>query len=738
MPPRVSFSLAIVAVLLSGLGALAEPARFDVEVMAVLSKAGCNQGACHGNLNGKGGFKLSLRGEDPDWDFGALTRDGLGRRTNPQLPETSLILKKATGAVPHEGGRRFAIGSPEYLLLRDWIATGTQRAPAPRLTNLVVEPRERILLEPASSLALHVQASFSDGEQREVTRLATFEVANPSIAEISPEGVISKQQNGETTVAVRFLDQQTTVRIAFVPARPGFRWADPPQANFIDGHVFARLKTLRVNPSPLAPDAVFLRRVCLDLIGTLPTVDETRSFLADSRADKRSRLIDTLLKRPEFADYWALKWSDLLRNEEKVLDRKGVEVFHGWIRKSIADGKPLNEFARELIAARGSTYAEPAANYYRALRDPSIRAEATAQVFLGIRLQCCRCHNHPFDRWTQNDYYELAAFFPRVQYRIVENNRRDKFDQHEFDGEQIVWMDRASEVKHPRTGNVVGPKFLADAATADAGLDRLKELANWVASPENPFFARTQANRVWANLLGRGLVEPIDDFRANNPPTHPALLADLAREFVNDSFDLRALARTVVASRTYQLASEPTESNRDDELNYAHAVIRRLDAEVLLDAIAQVLEVPPGFGGQPEGTRAIQLPGVQPKPRGKRAEVGDAERFLKAFGKPDRLLSCECERTDDVTVPQSLQLLSGGLVVKMIAEPDNRLGRLLKAGKSDDEVLDEFFLAALCRLPKEAERSPMKAYLAKNKDRRAALEDIVWALLNAKEFLVRR
>ncbi|MFL5341894.1 MAG: DUF1549 and DUF1553 domain-containing protein [Gemmataceae bacterium] len=715
--------------------ATAEPARFDVEVMAVLSKAGCNQGACHGNLNGKGGFKLSLRGEDADWDFGVLTRDNLGRRTDPLHPTDSLILKKAAGTVPHEGGRRFEVGSNEYRILRDWIAGGTKRVAAPRLVSLEVEPAERILIEPAESLNVSAQAVFSDGSRMDVTRLAAYELSNPLVAEVAPNGTVRKMQSGETAVAVRFLGKQATVRLAFAPARPGFRWANSPEANFIDRHVFAKLKALRVNPSSLAPDDVFLRRAFLDAIGKLPTIVETKAFLGDPRPDKRARLVDELLKRPEFADYWALKWSDVLRNEEKVLDRKGVEVFHGWIRKCIADGMPLNEFARELIAARGSTYAEPAANYYRALRDPPTRAEATAQVFLGIRLQCCRCHNHPFDRWTQNDYYQLTAFFSRVQYRIVENNRRDKFDKHEFDGEQIVWMERGGDVMHPRTGAAVSPKFLADDVKLADDADRLVELADWIARPDNPFFARTQANRIWSHLMGRGLVDPIDDFRASNPPSHPALLDELAREFARSHFDLRALVRTIMASRTYQLGPEPTDSNRDEDGNYARAMVRRLDAEVLLDAVAQVLEMPVKFEGKPPGVRAVQLPGVQQKGRGR---SGDAERFMKAFGKPDRLLSCECERFDDVTVPQTLQMLAGEMLVKMIETPDNRLGRLLKEGRSDDEILDEFFLAALCRPPTAEQRLAMKAYIGKNKSRRSALEDIVWALLNARDFLVRR
>jgi hypothetical protein len=715
-----------------------ETVRFNVEVMAVLSKAGCNQGACHGNLNGKGGFRLSLRGEDPDWDFNILTREAVGRRTNPLRPADSLILQKATAAIPHEGGRRFAVGSVEYDVLRRWIAAGAPASHEPTgMVSLTVEPTERILVEPAERATIRVTAKFRNGTVRDVTRLACYELSNPEIATADVDGTMVKAQNGETAVDVRFLDRHATVRLAFVPARPGFRWENPAEANFIDTHIFAKLKALRMNPSPICDDATFLRRVFIDTIGTLPTVAETKTFLTDQNQDKRPRLIDDLLKRPEFADYWALKWCDLLRNEEKVLDRKGVQAFHGWIRKAIADGQPMNEFARDLIAARGSTYANPAANYYRALRDPLTRSEATAQVFLGIRLQCARCHNHPFDRWTQNDYYQLAAFFPRVKYRIVENNRRDKFDQHEFDGEQIVWMDRAGEVVHPKTNSPASPRFLDDQAKVSDESDRLLALAEWVAKPDNPFFARAQANRIWGHLMGRALVEPDDDFRTTNPPSHPELVDALARDFAQNHFDLRHLIRTILNSRTYQLKWEPNDTNRFDDVNDSHATVRRMEAEVLLDALSQVLEVPVHFQGQPLGVRAIQLPGVQPKERNARTTNG--EKFLRTFGKPDRLLSCDCERNADATIPQSLILLTGEPLLSMIRDPNNRLGRLLIAGKSDTEILDELFVAALCRTPTASESREFAAYSKKKPShRREALEDIAWAVLNTKEFLFRR
>jgi hypothetical protein len=717
----------------------ADPVSFRNDVMAVSSRAGCNQGACHGNQNGKNGFKLSLRGQDPDFDFDSLTRDTLGRRTDRLHPEDSLLLAKATSRVPHEGGKRFDRDSLEYRLLHRWIAEGMRRDPpnAPVLRRLDVSPRQQVLIEPADRVALRVHAVSSEGQVRDVTRLAVFETSN-LVVRVDAEGVAQRQDMGETTILVRYLDHQIAVQLAFVPARSDFVWSNPPEGNYIDHHVFAKLRTLRVNPSPLAPDSVLLRRVYLDVLGILPAPDETRRFLADTRPDKRARLIDSLLRRPEFADFWSLKWADLLHCEEKVLDTKGVHLFHDWIRRSIAEGKPLNEFGREVIAGRGSTYGQPAANWYRALRDPQARAEAAAQVFLGIRMQCARCHNHPFDRWTQTDYHSLAAFFSRVQYRIVENNRRDSFDKHEFVGEQIVWMDRTGEIKHPRNGEVLRPLFLgSDTPVFGSHADRLLALADWVADPKNPFFARAQVNRVWYHLFGRGIVEPNDDFRASNPPVNAPLLDALAQDFVDHRFDLRYLLRTILNSWTYQLSAKPNETNAEDESNFARALVRPLQAEQLLDALGQVTGVAPSFPGQPAGTRAVQLPGVSAN-RERRQRASDGERFLTSFGKPVRLLSCECERSDDTTLSQAFQLITGPLVNKMLSEPGNRIGRLIAEGKSDGEIIEESYVAALCRPPSRIETQAALAMIGNAKNRRAAFEDLVWGLVNAKEFLLRR
>ena len=733
---RPSFALLLLLLTAPGAGAQT-PVSYHNEIVAVLARAGCNQGVCHGNLHGKGGFKLSLRGQDPAADFAALTRDQYGRRASRQHPEDSLLLLKPTASVPHEGGRRFTSTSPEYDLFRRWIAEGMvdDAARAPQATRLIVTPEEAYIAEPSTSLTLHAQAVFADGSTRDVARLAVFESTNPAV-EVSSSGVVTGTAPAETTIVVRYLGLQGTCRLAFVPARPGFMWNDPPAANFIDERVFARLRKLRINPSELCAESVFLRRAYLDLLGILPRPHETRAFLADPRPDRRARLIDALLQRPEFADYWALRFSDILRNEEKQLDRKGVRLYYQWIRQALASDMPLDEFARALIASRGSTYEQPAANYYRALRDPSTRAEATAQVFLGIRMQCARCHNHPFNQWTQNDYHQFAAFFARVQYQVLANNRQDKLDSHEFVGEQVVFMDRSSEVKHPVSGDVLPPRFLGgEALDQGKNPDRLQALADWVARPDNPFFARTQANRVWAYLLGRGIVDPDDDFRQSNPPANGPLLGALARDLAGHRFDLKHLIRTIMNSRTYQLAALPNDSNRGDETNFSHALVRSLPAEPLLDAIVQVTGVPIAFDGYPLGIRATQLAGM---PIARRKErLGNGFKFLRTFGKPERLLNCDCERNDNTTTAQALQFLTGTLVNEAISAPHNRLGDMLKAGRSDREIIDEFFLAGLCRLPAEPERTALLARVAHAADRRTVLEDVLWGLLNAKEFLLR-
>ncbi|HEX5104376.1 MAG TPA: DUF1549 and DUF1553 domain-containing protein, partial [Pirellulaceae bacterium] len=716
------------------LGAEGGEISFDRDVMAVLSKAGCNMGACHGNLNGKGGFKLSLRGQDSAADFESLVRGADQRRVNLLDPAASLILQKPTGQAVHQGGLRFKRDSLEYQILADWIAAGAPlpNAKSPRLKRLEVKPPSAVLIEPVGEVQLMVTAYFSDGTQQDVTPLACYEATSRSVS-IGAGGLVTCDQLGETTVLVRFLNQQLAVQLAFLPANPQFSFRSPQQAGSIDELVFAKLQTLRTNPSALADDTTFIRRATLDATGLLPTADEARDFVADVSPDKRERLIEQLLARPEFAEHWALKWSDLLRNEEKVLDSKGVDLFYTWIRDWIAANRPMDEFVRELVAARGSTYDNPPANFYRANRDPLTRGETAARLFLGVRLQCARCHNHPYDSWTQDDYYNWAAVFGRIDYQILANKRRDRLDKHEFNGEQVVLIKDAGEVQNPRTGGDAQPTFLGGySPPLHPAEDRLPPLADWLAAADNGQFVRAQVNFVWYHLLGRGLVEPIDDFRVTNPPSNPALLDFLATDYASCGFDLQRMVRTIMTSRTYQLSAEPNETNAADEANFSRAIVRRLPAETLLDAQFQAVGAVLEFNGYPVGTRAGQVKGtIRVRSRDKRP--ASADRFLKTFGKPERLLACECERSNETTLKQAFTLIGDEGLNELLDDDDNRLAGLARSELPASEIVADLYWSALSRAPTSEELAAGESLLQSADDRFVALRDLAWALLNSKE-----
>ncbi len=747
MLPRVSKLLLIVTLHVLSLTASAQDISFRNDVMPVLSKAGCNLGTCHGNARGKGGFQLSLRGQDPARDYLVLTHEWLGRRTNTGRPDESLLLLKATMQVAHEGGRRFVADSREYRVLRDWIAAGApdDRPGTRKLVKLDVTPLEAFLAptgntaSPTWQIQLTAKVEFSDGTKTDATSLVVYESSNP-IAEISPAGLVKGTIAGETTVLVRYQQLQVPVRLAFVHARPGFVWNAPAPANVIDQQVYAKLKRLKVNPSEICDDVTFVRRAYLDLLGLLPTADEARRFVASSSPQKRVALIDELLERPEFADWWALKWADLLRIEEKTLDRKGVENFHGWLRDAFANNKPLDVMVREIVSARGSTYEVPPANFYRALRDPFERSEAAAQLFLGARLQCAKCHNHPFDRWTQDDYYSWASVFARVDYKILENKRRDQNDKHEFDGEQIVFLNDVGVAKDPRTDSTRPPRLLGAGTPIKS--DPLKSLADWLTSPGNKRFTEMLANRIWQQVMGRGIVEPIDDFRATNPPSNPELLEALcdqlqSKNSSSNSYDLRQLLRLILNSQTYQASASPNETNRDDEANFSHAQVRRLSAEQLVDAMSHVLDTPLKFNGYPVGPRATQLPGVQVVRR-RDGGITSADQFLTTFGKPPRLQSCDCERSDDTTLSQAFQSISGTLVHQLLTESGNRLDVLVRSKRPIRELVIDLYWISLSRPPTDDEIEQASRYIERAESPRAGLEDVAWGLLNSYEFVLRR
>jgi hypothetical protein len=706
---------------------------FRSEVMAVFSKAGCNQGLCHGNSNGKGGFRLSLRGADAEFDYQQIVRGQSGRRVNLLEPESSLLLLKPSAQVAHQGGMRLAKDSDFHTTLKEWIQAGARRdAPSvPEVVSINVEPNE-VLVVANRKAQLKVRATYSDGSERDVTDMTVYEPTTLNIS-VSAGGEITASDFVQSTVMIRYLNQQTAVRVAFVAKLLPKDYDFPEAENYIDRAVYSRLRHLQLQPSALCDDTTYLRRVFLDTLGILPTAEQAREFIADSRVDKRVRLVDSVLSRPEFAEHWALKWSDLLRNEEKLLDATGVDAFHGWMRESIANDKPINEFVRELVTGQGSTYKNPPANFYRANRDPLTRGEAAARVFLGYRLKCARCHNHPFDRWTQDDYYQWAALFARIDYEIVGNKRGDKFDKHEFNGEQIVLFKREGEVKNAKNNKDAVPKFLGSDQTPDPQ-KRLEQLGQWLTSKENRQFARSQANFVWYHLLGRGIVEPVDDFRTTNPPTNPELLEALADDFVESDFQLRTLVRSILISNTYQADSRPNDSNVNDRRNFSHALIRRLTAEQLLDAQTHVLQVAPEFIGHKGEMRAGQLPGVVRDSR--KRSAGD--RFLKSFGKPERLLSCTCERSDETTLSQAFMLICGDDVNQRLTSSSGRLQQLAKGKLTAAEQIDELFWLALSRAPTANEKKTLLTHLEKTDSRLVALQDISWVLLNAKEFIFRK
>ena len=707
--------------------------EFTIDVMTVLSKAGCNAGTCHGNLNGKGGLKLSLRGQDPLADYEQLTLAQRGRRINLAAPSASLILKKGTGAVPHKGGVRFTKDSAEYADLIRWLRDGANGPSEShrRLVGLDVSPESAVKFAPHDRVQIRVVAHFADGHRRDVTDRACYELSNLR-ASISTEGLVTRKQFGETTLIVRYLDRQVPVPIAFRESHSEFHWEPAAHDNLVDRFVFRKLKNLHINMSPECGDSVFLRRAYLDAIGRLPTSTEVEAYLENSDPNKQIALVDRLLQRPEFADFWAIKFADILRAEEKVLDPKGVEIFHGWIRQCIADGVPLDELARRLVTGTGSTFDHPEANYYRANRDASTRGETTARLFLGTRLQCAKCHNHPYDRWTQDDYYQWANVFSQIDYELGENKRKDKLDKNEFAGEQVVLVKQQPNIKNPSTGEEATPKFLGgDELTTTQQQDRLASLARWLTSPQNDMFVKSQVNFVWYHLMGQGLVDPVDDFRVTNPASNEPLLEALRDHLVESNFDLRHLVRTIMLSRTYRAASEPLATNESDTLNYSRAYVRRYPAEVLLDMQSDVLDLPAEFSGFELGIRAMQIPGVERVRR--RNKSGD--RFLKTFGKPQRILACDCERSNETNLKQVLGLVGSELDDRLERSP--RLKRLAASKRSDAEILDELYLASLARHPTPAEREQAVQWIAEA-GRDVALQDLAWAILNAKEFLFRR
>lgn len=705
---------------------LPQPVSFQYETLPVLSRLGCSAGSCHGSPHGKGSFRLSLRAFDPSLDASTLVREEFGRRTNPIEPEKSLMLLKPTTQVSHEGGKKLEKGSPEYNLLRDWIAEGAALSDKGEATCVGIEvypSSARVLKFPQAQQQMAVHARFSDGTRRDVTRLAVFETSDKTVAEVSHGGLVSGLERGDLAVIVRYLEFIESASLTFVRDIDGFDWKSPTPANYVDQHVYEKLRQLQFEPAPRSGDRVFIRRLSLDLTGLLPAPEEVARFVADPNPDKRAALIDTLLESENHARFWAQKWGDLLRVSKKQIGQGPVFKFNRWLVNSVATNIPYHEFAREILTAKGSSLVHPAANYYRAAGDTFDAMETSAQLFLGSRIQCAKCHNHPFERWTQNNYYGLAAFFNRV-----ERKKTGKAD------ELIVFAKKDGEVTHPASKKTMKPWApKAGVMEVKEGRDRRDAFAAWLTKDSNPFFARVEANRIWSYLMGRGIVEPFDDFRDTNPPSNPPLLDALAKDFRTSSYDRRHLLRTILNSNTYQASSRTSPLNEEDDHYFSHYQPRMLTAEQMVDALGMITGRPMQFVGVPPTTKATQLPAPDLKPHN-RGKIGEIE-FMKVFGQPERQTICECERGDDSSLGQALEMFNGRLVNEMITHNDGMLHKWIREKVGDEEIVKRFYLAALCRPPVQREMELHLEYVKGSENRNQALEDTLWAVLNKSEFL---
>jgi hypothetical protein len=722
-----------------------EPVSFLYGALPALAKNGCSTGGCHGSPSGKCGFSLSMLGYDPEFDKLHLVRGGWNRRVNLMEPEKSLLLRKPLMLVSHGGGKRLDKADAAYAALLRWIGEGCRFDPptTPGLVSLeVFPPTNRVLRRPAWRQQFGVIAKFADGTARDVTDLASYMTSDESVATVGFDGVVIGKGRGPVAVTVRFLDEVVTRQMMFVEDVPGFRWPDHAgkPVGYVDEMVDAQLRRLCIPPSPTCSDAAFVRRVYLDVIGLLPTPEETRAFLADKAPDKRAKLIDALLERPEHARFWGQRQADLLRVSPKRLGDPGAKAFADWIAESVAKDEPYDRFVAGLLTAEGSTAANPAANFWRGFEDTNTVTEAVAQLFLGVRITCAKCHNHPFERWTQDDYYGLAANFNRVLRRLEEPkdegpDAKDPKDpkakgsakpkKRDRNADRNLAMNitvaKGGELRHPRTGQVMRPALpLTGANPAPAAEDARREFAKWLTAPANPFFAKVAVNRLWAHVMGRGIVEPVDDFRESNPPANAPLLDALAADFAKHGFDRRHILRVILNSNAYQRSIDRIPGpagNADDDKQFSAARLRLLSAEQLLDAVGSVTGLPD------------KVPATQ-------AALPPHSPFMTAFGQPARETACQCERLGDPSLEQALQLLNGPTVMGKVQSggKDGRLRRLIAAKRGDREIVEELYLAAFSRPPTEPEASRAVGYVSSAADRTKAFEDLLWALLNTKEF----
>ncbi|REK27634.1 MAG: DUF1553 domain-containing protein [Planctomycetota bacterium] len=717
--------------------AVPEHPSFRNDVQPILAKFGCSSGACHGALAGKGGLKLSLRGYDTEHDYLTITRQARGRRIELADPGRSLLLAKPTTAIPHKGGLRFEVDSYEYQVLARWIAQGAT-APSgddPHVERIEVGP-EHSTLQPGDVQQIRVTAFYDDGSQRDVTRWAKYTSANETVAKIDEAGSMAVSGFGEGAVTAWYQSKIAMARVTspYKHTISASVYAESPRRNFIDDLVLKKLEQLNLAPSPRSGDAEFLRRAYLDTIGTLPTAREARRFLADESPEKRDRLIEDLLARSEFVDYWSMKWSDMLTIDGRRLRPKAVEAYYKWIHKNVEENTPWDDFVRQIVTARGSSYENGATNFYALHQDPENMTENACQAFLGLSIGCAKCHNHPLEKWTNDQYYAMANLFARVRAKGWGGDPRDG------SGHRSLFVATKGDLIQPRTGKPQPPTPLDGQPLAmDDPEDRREYLADWMVSPENPYFTRAIVNRVWANYLGVGLVEAVDDLRATNPASNEELLAALCDYLVEEKYDLKSLMRLILQSETYQRTSAPLPENKDEERFYSRYYPRRMIAEVMLDAISQVTGVPSTFtqveasdGSRsktefyPEGTRAIQL-----------YDSAVVSYFLNAFGRNERAITCECERTNEPSIVQVLHIVNGETINKKLQSPQSRVDKLLVTDVTDESMVEVAYLSSLSRYPTEEERQVMLEALAglEGRERREALEDVYWSLLSSKEFL---
>ncbi len=691
------------------------PISFKLDVMPIFMRAGCNTGSCHGAARGKDGFRLSLFGFDPNGDHFRLTREISTRRLNLAIPEQSLLVEKAIGAVPHTGGKRFDTDSEYYQTLVEWIRAGApnDRGEVPKCESVELYPPKAVLEGEGTTQRFIARAKYADGTDRDITSLALFLSNNDNSAAIDKNGVVTAAARGEAFVMARFDTHTVGRQVIVLPKDLKYNPPDEQPVNYIDELVGAKLRKLRIEPSGLCSDEVFLRRVSLDITGLLPTEEQYYEFMADTAPDKRARLIDRLLERKEFSEIWAMKWAELLmiRSTNRV-SYKSAYLYANWLTEQISNNVPLDQMVKKLLSATGGTFRNPETNFYQVEPNTLKLAENVAQVFMGLRTQCAQCHNHPFDRWTMDDYYSFAAFFAQIGRKTGEDYR-----------ETIIFNSGSGEVKHKMDGRVMAPKFLGGPVADVKGKDRRAVLAEWLVSPANPYFATSVANRVWAHFFGVGIVEPVDDIRVSNPPSNPELFEMLGAKLTEYNYDFKQLVRDICNSHTYQRTTERNASNESDELNFAHARVRRIKAENLLDCISQVTETKDKFRGLPLGARATQI-----------ADGGTSTYFLTTFGRAPRTSVCACDAKTDPTLSQALHLLNGPTVNQKI-QKGGVVKKLLDAGKSPDQVIESLYIRCLSRKPTPEEQQKLAEIVSSAPDTQQGLEDVFWALLNSREFL---